>query len=94
MMKSQKVKNKTAILLVATVFALSNLMFFSAMEISSINVNPQEILSATYSSSQGYANISTQVIIPETSQQSGGSGCNVGGGSQIPQQQKQVGCGV
>ena len=43
MMKSQKVKNKTAILLVATVFALSNLMFFSAMEISSINVNPQEI---------------------------------------------------
>lgn len=58
------------------------------------DVNPQEILSATYSSSQGYANISAQVIVPEKSQQSSGGGCSVGGESPAPQQQKQAGCGV
>ena len=56
------------------------------------DVNPQEILGAEYSSSQGYANISAQVTKPEQSQQQGG-GCDVGG-APAPQQQKQVGCGV
>jgi len=57
------------------------------------DVNPQEILSATYSSSQGYANISAQVTKPEQSQQQGG-GCDVDGGTPTPQQKQQVGCGV
>jgi hypothetical protein len=58
------------------------------------NVNSQEILGANYSSSQGYANIASQVIQPQIPQQSSGGGCDVGGGTLAPQQQKQVGCGV
>ncbi len=56
------------------------------------DVNPQEILGAEYSSSRGFANISSQVSQSAQSQQSGGSGCDVGGAP--VQQQKQVGCGV
>ncbi|MFA6392674.1 MAG: hypothetical protein WCW54_01110 [Candidatus Paceibacterota bacterium] len=58
------------------------------------NINAQEILGADYSSSQGFANIKTQVTQPESTQQKGG-GCDVGGApAQAPQQQKQQGCGV
>ena len=59
------------------------------------DINTEEILGKDFSSSQGFANISAQVIQPESSQQQkGGGGCSVGGGAPVPQQQKQVGCGV
>lgn len=59
------------------------------------NVNPEEILGATYSSSQGYANISSQVIKPEQ-QQGGGSGCSLGGGGApaVSSQGQQSGCSL
>ena len=54
------------------------------------NVNPQEMLGANYSSSQGYANIASQVVAPQ-SQSGGGSGCGVDAG---PAVQQQSGCGI
>lgn len=59
------------------------------------NVNPEEILGATYSSSQGYANISSQVIKPEQ-QQGGGSGCSLGDGGApaVSSQGQQSGCSL
>lgn len=59
------------------------------------NVNPEEILGATYSSSQGYVNISSQVIKPEQ-QQGGGSGCSLGGSgtSAVSSQGQQTGCNL
>lgn len=58
-------------------------------------VNPQEILSAEYSSSRGFANIASQVTQPN-SKNTGGSGCALGGaGTPAPQQQRQQsGCGL
>ncbi len=59
------------------------------------NVNPQEMLSANYSSAQGYAKIAAQVSQPQ--QQRGGSGCGVGTGESVapqPQQRQQGGCGI
>ena len=58
------------------------------------DVNPQEMLGAEYSSSQGYANISAQVTQPAQSEQGGGSGCDVGGAPAPQAQSQQVGCGV
>lgn len=56
------------------------------------DVNPQEILSASYSSAQGYAKIAALVTRPQ--QQRGGSGCGVDtGGSVVPQRQ-QSGCAI
>ncbi len=58
------------------------------------DVNPEEMLSATYSSAQGYAKISSQVISPEHKQQ-GGGGCGVDTGTPAPAPQRQQnGCGV
>lgn len=59
------------------------------------DVNPQEMLGSAYSSSQGYANISSQVIQPEQQQYQGGSGCGVdAGGVSAPAPRQQSGCGV
>ena len=57
------------------------------------NINPQELLSAEYSSGSGYARIAAQV--PQTQQQRGGGGCDVdtGGTAPVPQRQ-QGGCGI
>lgn len=59
------------------------------------NVNPQEMLSAQYSSSRGYANIASQVTQPN-SQSAGGSGCGLGdaGASAPAPQSQQTGCGL
>ena len=59
------------------------------------NVNPQEMLSAEYSSSRGYANIASQVTQPN-SQSAGGSGCGLGdaGASAPAPQSQQTGCGL
>jgi len=60
------------------------------------NVNPQEMLSAEYSSSRGYANIASQVTQPN-SQSASGSGCGLGdAGASAPQAQSQTqqGCGI
>src|ERR1035437_1609408 len=54
------------------------------------NVNAQEMLGANYSSSQGYANIASQVVAPQP-QAGGGSGCGVDAG---PAVQQQSGCGI
>jgi hypothetical protein len=54
------------------------------------DVNPKEMLSANYSSGQGFAQIASQVTQPI--QSSGGSGCGVGDGA--PAQKQQSGCGV
>ena len=54
------------------------------------DVNPKEMLSANYSSGQGFARIASQVTQP--TQGNGGSGCGVGGGA--PVQKQQSGCGV
>lgn len=59
------------------------------------NVNPQEMLSAQYSSSQGFKNIASQVTQP-SSQSAGGSGCGLGdaGASAPASQSQQTGCGL
>ena len=58
------------------------------------NVNPQEMLSAQYSSSKGYANIASLVTQPN-SQSASGSGCGLGdAGSSAPTQSQQTGCGL
>lgn len=59
------------------------------------NVNPQEMLSAQYSSRSGYANIASQVTQPN-SQSAGGSGCGLGdaGASAPAPQSQQTGCGL
>ena len=59
------------------------------------DVNPQEMLGANYSSSQGYAKIASQVVQPRQ-QQTGGSGCGVDTGPAAvqAQQQQQSGCGI
>lgn len=61
------------------------------------NVNPQEVLGADYSSSQGYRNISSQVT-PVSGSSRGGSGCGISSGAPAetvaqPQRQ-QSGCGL
>ncbi len=57
------------------------------------DVNPQEMLSANYSSNRGYASIASQVTQPQTS--SSGSGCGVDAGAPAAvQPQQQAGCGV
>ncbi|TSA45198.1 hypothetical protein D4R51_02255 [bacterium] len=62
------------------------------------NVNPQEMLGADYSSSQGYGKIASQVSqIVQPQQQGGGNGCGVDAGpaAQPAQpQQQQSGCGI
>ena len=59
------------------------------------NVNPQEILSANYSSAQGYAKIASQVIKPTTSSQSaGGCGVDTGAPASLPAPKQQSGCGI
>ena len=59
------------------------------------DVSPQEMLSAQYSSSRGYANIASQVTQPN-SQSVGGSGCGLGdaGASAPASQSQQIGCGL
>ena len=58
------------------------------------NVNPQEILGASYSSAQGYAKIAAQVVQP--AQKGGGGGCGVDIGTPIsvPAPKQQGGCGI
>ena len=57
------------------------------------DVSPQEILGANYSSAQGYAKISAQVVKPQPLQS--GGGCGVEGGEPlVPQPKQQSGCGV
>lgn len=56
-------------------------------------VNPQEVLGAQYSSSQGFARIAAQVAPRQ--QSSGGGGCGVDNGGSVPvQQTSQPGCGI
>jgi len=54
------------------------------------NVNPQEMLGINYSSAQGYAQISSQVLKPQ--EQRGGGGCDVDADQKKPTQSS--GCGV
>jgi len=57
------------------------------------DVSPKEMLSAPYSSGQGFARIASQVTAPSSSQNGSGSGCGVGGTpAAAPRQQS--GCGV
>jgi hypothetical protein len=59
------------------------------------NVNPQEMLSAEYSSSRGFANIASQVTQPqEQGQSAGGSGCGLDSGGSPAVAQPQQGCGL
>lgn len=58
------------------------------------DVNPQEVLGAEYSSGQGFAKISSQVVQQKKRQSSGG-GCGVDAGEPVaPQAKQQPGCGV
>lgn len=57
------------------------------------DVNPQEMLSAQYSSSQGFANIASQVTQP-SAQSAGGSGCGLDNGGAPAVQPQQPGCGL
>ena len=57
------------------------------------DVNPQEMLGASYSSASGYAKVASQVVAPE--QRQGGSGCGIDSGpapATAPKQQS--GCGI
>lgn len=56
------------------------------------DVNPQEMLGASYSSAQGYQRIASQVVQPQ--QQGGGSGCGVDTGGSASAQRQQGGCGI
>lgn len=68
-------------------------MYMSGKGIAWSDVNPEQVLSIDYSSAQGYAKIAAQVSEPK--KRNGGSGCGVGTGETIvPQQRKQVGCGI
>lgn len=59
------------------------------------NVNPEEMLSASYSSAQGYAKIAAQVIKPTSSQKSaGGCGVDTGAPVSLPAPKQQSGCGI
>lgn len=62
------------------------------------DVNPEEMLGANYSSNQGYARISSQVVQPEQSRHQEGNGCGVDTGQsaqpQVRPQRQQSGCGV
>lgn len=58
------------------------------------DVSPQEMLGPNYSSSRGYANISSQVPQPQQSGGSSGSGCGVDAGAPIQQKRQQPGCGI
>ena len=58
------------------------------------NVNPKEMLSADYSSSQGYAKIRSQVIKPASSQGAGGCGVDIGIPVSAPAPKQQSGCGI
>lgn len=55
-------------------------------------INPQEILGVNYSSGQGYARISAQVVQPQRSNE--GSGCGVEAGAVVPSQRQPSGCGI
>lgn len=57
------------------------------------NVNPQEMLGASYSSSRGNANIASQITQPAQSQ-GGGNGCGVEAGGAPQPQQGGSGCGI
>ncbi|MEI6478862.1 MAG: hypothetical protein WCO18_01070 [bacterium] len=57
------------------------------------NVDPQEMLSANYSSNQGYAAIASKVV-QQPQSQSGGSGCGVDSGAPAATSEPQVSCGV
>ena len=59
------------------------------------DVNPEEMLGKEYSSSQGYANVRSQVVVPASGQNSGG-GCGVdtGAPASAPAPRQQSGCGV
>lgn len=58
------------------------------------DVNPQEMLGANYSSNQGFAKISSQVVTPE--RQQAGNGCGIDAGAPAAQQPvpQSAGCGV
>ena len=57
------------------------------------DVNPQEMLGASYSSASGYAKVASQVVVPE--QRQGGSGCGIDSGqAPQPRQQQKSGCGI
>ncbi|MEK7554379.1 MAG: hypothetical protein AAB518_00100 [Patescibacteria group bacterium] len=56
------------------------------------NVSPKEVLGADYSSSSGYARISSQV--EPRNELRGGSGCGVGAVAPVKQARAQVGCGI
>ena len=56
------------------------------------DVNPQEILGASYSSNQGFAKIAAQVTSPSSS--GGSSGCGLGAGTPVSAQRQQSGCGI
>ena len=58
------------------------------------NVNPQEMLSASYSSAQGYAKIASQVVKPTSSQSTGGCGVDTGAPASLPVPKQQSGCGI
>ena len=56
------------------------------------NVNPQEMLGASYYSAQGYQNIASQVVQP--GQQRGGNSCGIDAGAPVAPQRQQSGCGI
>ncbi len=58
------------------------------------NVNPEEMLSANYSSAQGYARIASQVIKPASSQSAGGCGVDTGAPVSLPAPKQQSGCRI
>jgi len=71
--------------------------YMKEKEIKWKNVNPQEMLSASYSSAQGFANIASQVTKPASSQSAGGCGVDTGGAhanDSAPAQKQQSGCGI
>jgi hypothetical protein len=55
------------------------------------DVNPREMLGASYSSASGYARIASQVVAP---QQNGGGGCSVDAGSAAASPRQQSGCNI
>ncbi|KKW23785.1 MAG: hypothetical protein UY74_C0061G0009 [Candidatus Kaiserbacteria bacterium GW2011_GWC2_52_8b] len=57
------------------------------------DVDPKEILGSSYSSSQGYARIASQVEQPQQ-QGGGGSACGGEGAEPAAQQRSQGGCGI
>lgn len=56
------------------------------------DVDPEEVLGASYSSAQGYARIASQVIQPARG--GGGGGCGVDTGEAVSSQREQGGCGI